>query len=272
MSIEIDHGGKVALVTGAGAGIGREIACWMARAGATVAVNDVRPEMADETIGLITDEGGRAVPIIANCREDGQIEAMVEQTVAELGDLDFAINNIGNLAGRTPLPVTDADASWWREIVEQNLLLTALCAQAEAKAMIEQGHGGVIVNVSSGESTRPSTYMAAYGAAKAGINHLTTTMAVELGPRGIRVCAMAPGTTLTETVVDAFPPGHYEAVVASTPLQRETLPEELARLAVWLTSDLARCVTGQLILADAGAHLSRSRPQNIGAKNLGGSE
>ena len=122
--------------------------------------------------------------------------------------------------------------------------------------------GGVILNVTSGETTRPAPFMAAYGAAKAAINHLTQTMAVELGPLGIRVVAIAPGTTLTETVRDAFDEEHVAALVAATPLRRMTEPEELGRLAVFLTSDLARCITGQLILADAGAHLSRNRPAN----------
>jgi NAD(P)-dependent dehydrogenase (short-subunit alcohol dehydrogenase family) len=104
--------------------------------------------------------------------------------------------------------------------------------------------------------------MAHYGAAKSGINHLVTTMAMELGPDGIRVNAIAPGTTLTETVAAAFTDEHVEALVASTPLRRLTEHDELARLSVFLTSDLARCITGQLILADAGAHLSRGRPSS----------
>ena len=105
--------------------------------------------------------------------------------------------------------------------------------------------------------------MAGYGAAKAAINHLTTTLAVELGPLGIRVNAIAPGTTLTETVKAAFTEEHYRQVVEATPLRRETEADELARLVVFLASDLARCITGQLIFSDAGAHLSRTRPPNI---------
>jgi glucose 1-dehydrogenase len=129
--------------------------------------------------------------------------------------------------------------------------------------MVAQGRGGVIINVSSGETTRPSPYLAAYAAAKAGINHLTQSMAVELGPAGIRVIAIAPGTTLTETVRAAFDDTRVAAITASNPLRRMTDPDELARLTVFLASDLARCITGQLILADAGAHLSRTRPPNL---------
>ncbi len=263
MSIEIDHSGRVALVTGAGAGIGREIARWLARAGAAVAVNDIRAAHADAVVDEITSEGGRAIAVVADCRDDAAIDAMVDRVGAELGPLTIAINNIGMLpAGRRPKPFVHQRGDDWRDIVDQNLTLAALCGRAEAEAMIAHGQGGVIVFVSSGETTRPSPYNAVYAAAKAAINHLVTSMAVELGPEGIRVLAMAPGTTMTETVAAAFTDERMEAIVASTPLRTMVEHDELARLAVFLTSDLARCITGQFILADAGAFLSRTRPAN----------
>ena len=263
MSVEIDHSGKVALVTGSGAGIGREIARWMARAGASVAVNDVRGETANETVELIAEEGGAARAFVADLRDDAAIDQLVADVVAWGGRLDIAVNNVGMMAGRSPTRFVDMDGAFWRDLVDQNLILTALCCRAEALVMMEQG-GGVIVNVSSGETTRPSPMMSSYAAAKAAINHLTWSMAVELGPHNIRVNAIAPGTTPTELVREAFPADHYNAIVAATPLRRETLPEELGRLSVYLASDLARCTTGQLILADAGAFLSRTRPPNLG--------
>ena len=263
MTVEIDHSGKVALVTGAGAGIGREIARWMARAGAAVAVNDVRAEQANETVAQIAAEGGTASPFVADLRDDTAIERLVADTAVWGGRLDIAVNNVGMMAGRAPTRFVDMDGAFWRDLVDQNLVLTALCCRAQAKVMIDQG-GGVILNVSSGETTRPSPMMSSYAAAKAAINHLTWSIAVELGPHNIRVNAIAPGTTLTELVKEAFPADHYEQIVAATPLRRETHPEELGRLAVYLASDLARCTTGQLILADAGAFLSRTRPPNLG--------
>ena len=263
MSVEINHSGKTALVTGSGAGIGREIARWMARAGASVAVNDVRGETANETVALIADEGGTAKAFEADLRDDAAIDQLVADVVAWGGQLDIAVNNVGMMAGRSPTRFVDMDGAFWRDLVDQNLILTALCARSEALVMMEQG-GGVIINVSSGETTRPSPMMSSYAAAKAAINHLTWSMAVELGPHNIRVNAIAPGTTPTELVKEAFPADHYEAIVAATPLRRETLPEELGRLSVYLASDLARCTTGQLILADAGAFLSRTRPPNLG--------
>ena len=257
--IEIDHAGKGALVTGSGAGIGREIARWLARAGAAVVVHDIRPDKAAAVVAEIEAEGGTAHAVIADARDDAELQRLVDESVELLGRLDIAVNNVGMLGDRGVGAYTTLDGAYWRDIVEQNLIVTALAGAAQARAMTG---GGVIVNVSSGETTRPAPFNAAYAAAKAAINHLTQTMAVELGPQGIRVVAIAPGTTLTEKVAEVFDEAHVAAIVESTPLRRMVEHDELARLVVFLASDLARCITGQLILADAGAHLSRSRPPN----------
>lgn len=262
MSIEINLDGRTALVTGAGAGIGSEIARWLARAGAKVAVQDIRSEKASEVVRSILTEGGDAFAVIVDARDDDAFVAAIDDTVRRFnGKLDIAVNNIGMYGNASPRPFVATDADHWRELVDQNLVITALAGSVEARHMSANG-GGVILNVSSGETTRPAPYMAAYAAAKAAINHMTQTMAVELGPHGIRVNAIAPGTTLTETVRDAFEDSHVQALVDATPLQRMTEFDELGRLAVFLVSDLARCITGQLILADAGAFLSRNRPSN----------
>lgn len=261
MSITIDHKDTRALVTGAGSGIGAEIARWMARAGAAVVVHDIRPDKAAEVVASIEAEGGTAFALIADARDDDALLRMIDEAVRLLGGLDVAINNVGMYGEFSPGPFVTLDGAHWRGLLNQNLVLTAVACAAEARHMATAGKG-VIVNVSSGETTRPSPFMSAYGAAKAAINHMTNTMAVELGPQGIRVVAIAPGTVLTETVRDAFDDEHVAALIEATPLRRATEADELARLAVFLTSDLARCITGQLILADAGAHLSRTRPAN----------
>ena len=262
MTIEIDLGGQGALVTGSGAGIGREIARWLARAGASVVVHDVRGEKADAVVAEIGAEGGTACAVVADGRDDAELQRLVDESVERLGRLDIAVNNVGNYGKAAPGAFTTLDGSHWRELLNQNTVLTAVAAGAEARAMT---NGGVIINVSSGETTRPSPTMAAYAAAKAAINHMTQTMAVELGPLGIRVVAIAPGTTITETVAPVYDDDRIAAIIESTPLRRMTEHDELARLTVFLASDLARCITGQLILADAGAHLSRSRPPNRSA-------
>ena len=315
MAIAIDLTGRKALVTGAGAGIGREIAVWLARAGAMVAVLDVRADKAEETAALIAAESHPskllAFAVVGDARDDSRLVAMIREAADRLGGLDIAVNNIGMMGPKGSAPWLQTTPEMLRDVIDQNLVITGISCMEEARLMagvdelgygvatgeatetggadaknqaIEgtgdeedeagdavnkaDGAGGdkshrVIINISSGETTRPSPYMAGYGAAKAAINHLTSTLAVELGPLGIRVNAVAPGTTLTETVKAAFTEEHYRQVVEATPLRRETEADELARLVVFLASDLARCITGQLILADAGAHLSRTRPPNI---------
>ena len=263
MAVSIDLSGKTALVTGAGAGIGREIARWLARAGAEVAVNDIREGHAHAVVDEILEEGGSAISAVADCRDDAAIDEMVNHVVRSFGGLDIAVNNIGMIpVGRGLKPFTEYRGDDWRDIIDQNLTLSALCGRAEAEVMASGG-GGVILFVTSGETTRPSPFNAAYAAAKAGINHLVTSMAVELGPAGIRVLAIAPGTTLTETVAAAFTEERIEQLAASSPLRKMVAPDELGRLSTFLVSDLARSITGQFIIADAGAFLSRTRPGNL---------
>ena len=262
--IDLGLTAKRALVTGAATGIGRAIAVWLARAGADIAIADVNGTGAEETAALVRAEGRRATVAVADVRLEAGVATMLERVGEHLGGLDVAVNNVGMLAGRHARPFLELTADDLHAIVEQNLIATALCCRAEARAMVAQGTGGVILNVSSGESLRPAPTLAPYGAAKAAINHLTQTLAVELGPHGIRVNAMAPGTTLTDTVRAATTPEYLTALVASIPLRRMTEPDDLGRTAVYLASDLARDVTGQLVVADGGAHLSRHRPARPG--------
>ena len=155
--ISIDHGGKVALVTGSGAGIGREVARWLAEAGAHVVVNDVRSDYADAVVTEIADAGGSAEAVIADLRDDDAVDAMVEGIVERHGRLDIAVNNVGMYPpGRMPKPFTAGRGDDYREIFDQNLVLAALCGRAEAEAMSETG--GVILFVSSGETTRPAPF------------------------------------------------------------------------------------------------------------------
>ena len=261
MAIEIDLGGSAALVTGAGAGIGREVAMWLARAGCRVGVNDIDAGRAAATVALIEAEGGAALATPGDVLVADDIATIIDRVVDAFGSLDVAVNNVGMMAGRRPAPFADGmlDDAW--AVIEQNLHATYRCCHAEAQRFVSQGRGGVIINVASGEATRPAIGLASYGAAKAAIVHLTTTLAVELGPRGVRVNAIAPGTTYTNDVEAALGPELFDAISRSTPLQRVCEPDELARLCVFLASDLARCITGQFILADAGAHLGRTVPQ-----------
>jgi NAD(P)-dependent dehydrogenase (short-subunit alcohol dehydrogenase family) len=259
--IDLGLAGRGALVTGAGAGIGRAIAAWLARAGCDVAIVDRDRDALAGARGELADAGHHVVALEADLRADGAAASAVAEASTAVGGLRVAVNNVGGLAGLRPAPFTDQDDAYLGTVVAQNLLLTAACCRAEAAAMIGAGSDGVILNVSSGESTRPALGLAAYGAAKAAINHLTQTLAVELGPAGIRVNAVAPGTTLTPSVADALTDDYVAALVPSIPLGRMNEPDDLARLVVALASDLGRGVTGQLVLSDNGAHLARNRPR-----------
>lgn len=256
MTIEIDHSGSVVLVTGAGAGIGYEIARWMARSGAMVVANDINAGRAGSTVLAIEREGGTAVAAPGDLRTAEGMRRTIESAFSTYGRLDFAVNNIGMTGGRVSQPFLETPVEDAMAIIEQNLAVTYRCCLAEALVM-DRKIGGVILNVTSGETTRPAIGLAAYGAAKAAINHLTVTLASELGPLHIRMNSIAPGTTYTEQVRRAIGKEKFAAISASTPLGSVCDPDELARLSVFLCSPLARNITGQTILADAGAHLGR---------------
>jgi 3-oxoacyl-[acyl-carrier protein] reductase len=263
LGIVLSLDGRVALVTGAGAGIGRATALLLARAGAAVAVNDIDAGRSRATVDEILAADGRAVAVTADVTVPEQVDALVGGCIAELGALDIAVNNVGMLRGLAPRAVADLDAEYTRIVVDQNLTATLLCSAAEARAMVAGGRGGVIVHVSSGETMRSAPMLGVYAAAKAAINHLTKSMAVELGPAGIRVLAVAPGTTATEHIRAVMSQEYLDAIAASTPLQRACEPDDLARLILVLVSDYASAVTGQLVLADMGAHLALQRPNSV---------
>ena len=258
--IELGLEGKRALVTGAAVGIGRAVAVWLANAGCDVALADKDTDALEHACAEVAATGRKAHAIAVDLRDEPGAEHLIDDAIAALGDLDIAVNNVGSLGGREPAAFVDQDAGYLHDVVTQNLFVTSWCCRAEARAMIAAHTAGVIVNVSSGETTRPALDLAAYGAAKAAINHLTQTLAAELGPHGIRVNAVAPGTTLTPTVREALSDEYVARLVESIPLRRMNEPDDLARLVVALASDLGRGVTGQLVLSDNGAHLSRNRP------------
>src|SRR5436190_14132858 len=254
MAIDLGLEGKRALVTGAGVGIGRGIAHWLVQAGCDVAVADKDPVALEAAVAEIATAGARVVGIAADVRDPDAVRDLITRVVGELGGLEVAVNNVGSLAGRSPEGFLQLDDEGLRDIVEQNLFVTMWCCQAEARAMVAAAAAGVIVNVSSGETTRPALRMAPYGAAKAAINHLTETLAVELAPHGIRVFAVAPGTTLTPVVAAALTDEQVAALTAAHPLGRLGEPDDLGRLVVALASDLGRAVTGQVVFGDNGAH------------------
>lgn len=242
--------GRVALVTGAGRGIGATIATAWARAGADVACVDLDPSSAAATADQVRATGRRAVAIGCDVTDADAVADAVARTVAELGGLHVALNNAG-IAGQAPAELMDPTD--WRRMVDVDLTSVFLCAQAEARVMLPAGVGS-IVNTASMSATivNRGQDQAHYNAAKAGVVHLTRSLAVEWAARGVRVNSISPGYTLT-AMTDGPELADRRAVWAgATPMGRMVGVEELTGPALFLASDAASAVTGVDLLVDCG--------------------
>jgi len=240
---------QVALVTGAGNGIGRAIAIAFARAGADVAVAGRNPRTLAEVVAEIAAAGRRGLPCTVDVRKVPEVRAMVQRVVETFGRLDILVNNAG-LTNRTPsLEVKEEE---WDAVLETNLKGLFFCAQAAAAHMIPRRRGKII-NVASifGLVGRPER--AAYGASKAAAIQLTRTLAVEWAPHNIHVNAIAPGATRTPTREVVFgDPAFRQRLVAQYPLGRLADPEDMVGTALFLASDASGFITGQTIVVDGG--------------------
>jgi NAD(P)-dependent dehydrogenase (short-subunit alcohol dehydrogenase family) len=247
--------GKVALITGAGSGIGRAAAELFAAEGAAVAVVDLLAEAAEETVGKITADGGRALALAANVAVAAEVESAVARAVGELGRLDVLYNNAGvNSSGS----VADATEDDWDRCFAVNAKGTFLCSRA-AVPHLEAAGGGAIVNQGSVAGLVAVPNFAAYCAAKGAVVSLTRSMAIDLAGRRIRVNAICPGTVFTplmEPMLRARGEGDLEAGLAKTvvkyPIGRLGTPEEIARVALFLAGDDASFLTGSIVTADGG--------------------
>jgi NAD(P)-dependent dehydrogenase (short-subunit alcohol dehydrogenase family) len=245
--------GKVALVTGAQQGIGRAIAIALARDGADVAVNYLDDRAAAEGVAAAArDLGRRALVVPGDVARRGDVEALVAAVVGGLGPPDVVVNNAGVFPRSAFLEMQESE---WDHVLDVNLKGSFLCAQAAARAMVAGGRRGAIVNISS-SAIRGDPRGVHYSASKAGVLGLTRAMALALAPHGIRVNAIAPGLTNTAQPRDGNTEEQLADRAREIPLAGMAEPDEIARVAVFLASDEACRITGELIHVNGGAYLA----------------
>ncbi|MEN8162419.1 MAG: glucose 1-dehydrogenase [Myxococcota bacterium] len=245
----IDLSGQVALVTGAARGIGRAVAGALAEAGAELAVADIQADALGETAAALRVPGRRVEAIETDVRDADAVGRMVDATVERLGRLDVLVNNAG---GTFEAPFLQVNPRGYQMLLDLNLGSVWHATQAAARWWIGHGVRGRVVNVSSTEGQKACPGYAAYAAAKAAVLNLTQTLAVELGPYGIRVNAIAPDYTRLEVPVDVEVPDEA-AIAARIPLGRYGEPGDHAGAVLFLASELSDWITGQTLVVDGGA-------------------
>jgi NAD(P)-dependent dehydrogenase (short-subunit alcohol dehydrogenase family) len=243
--------GKVGLVTGAGAGIGRATALAFAREGARVAVADVDERGGAETVRLVEAAGGRALFVRADVSVEADVASLVRATREAFGALHCASNNAARGAGFRLL--TELAREDWDRALAVTLTGVWLCLKHEIPALLASG-GGAIVNVASVSGMRGEATQAAYSAAKGGVLALTKSAAAEWARSGIRVNAVCPGGIRTDAIEGYFQhaPGVREATIAVHAMRRLGEPGEIADAIAWLCSERASFVTGHGLVADGG--------------------
>lgn len=256
--------GKVAVVTGGGTGIGLGIASALAAAGASVAIASRKPEHLADAAARLRAGGANVTTVETNVREPEAVARMVERVTADHGRLDILVNNA---AGNFYAPSATLSPNAWRAVVETDLYGTFYCSQAVYPVMKAQG-GGRIVSISMTLHYRGWPQMAHATAAKAGVDALTRTLALEWAPDHITVNAVAPGPIPTEGVLRAFTPPDAgvpdlfrmdEYAMRSIPLGRWGTPDDIGQMVTYLASPAAEWITGATFVVDGGSWLSGGR-------------
>lgn len=248
---------KVGIITGAATGIGKAIAQLFHREGARVVVADLDDVRGDGVVADIKEQGGEALFVKANVSEEPDVIRMIEKTLSVFGKIDIMVNNAGiiyqNLA-------VDTSAEWWDKILKNNLRSCFLCTREAARAMIKAGEGGKIVNISSIHATLSEPQACAYTAAKGGMEAFSRTLATELAPYKINVNCIEPGATFTDLTIPMYTESVKKALFERIPLKEIAQPEWIADGVVFLSSDEARYITGQVLVIDGGYIMDGSLP------------
>lgn len=242
--------GQVVLITGGATGIGESMVAHFARQGSRVAFLDVQDEPAAHLVQTLTDEG-RPTPQYLHCdlTDIAALKNCVEEVIARYSTIDVLVNNAANDQRHT---IEEVTPDYWEHSMQQNLKHHFFCIQTVLPAMRKAGHGSII-NMSSISWMIPSTGVPLYIAAKAAIVGLTRTLAHELGPHNIRVNAVLPGAIATERQKQLWYTPEYKAeIMASQALKRDIMPEDVARLVLFLAADDSSAITNQSYIVDGG--------------------
>jgi NAD(P)-dependent dehydrogenase (short-subunit alcohol dehydrogenase family) len=246
--------GKVAIVTGGGAGIGRAIALRYAREGALVVVADVNQETAEQVARAIADAGGDGLAVQCDVSAPADCDRLFGAVQDRHGTIDVLVNNAGLV--NTERHFLEADDAWWRKIIDVNLGGVFNCSLRAARIMAAK-RSGVIICMSSGGATKAHRGNVAYDATKGGIEAMVRAMALDLGPYGVRVCGLVPGSINTQGMDAKTKASRGETI----PLGRVGEPEDLAGPAMFLASDDAAYVNGTMLVADGGLLAQQRSPQ-----------
>jgi 3-oxoacyl-[acyl-carrier protein] reductase len=240
--------GKVALITGAGSGIGQATALLFAREGAAIAVNDINLSSAERTADTIRQMGRKAIALKADVAEENEVDAMVERAIKELGGIHILVNNAGIGGGG---PVLESSVETWDRVMAVILRGTYLCSRQVGRWMASQ-NTGKILNISSIAAIRFRSNMSAYASAKAGIINFTRALALEWAPHHINVNCIIPGGINTPMTRAHSAPFTAQQIQELIPLGRIGEPEDVAKVALFLVSDDASFITGAALPVDGG--------------------
>lgn len=237
----------VAIVTGAGAGIGRATAETLARAGAAVVVSDLDAPAAEKVAAGIVADGGRAIGLACDVTKEAALQALVDAAVSRFGKVTILVNNAGG-GGPKPFDMPMDQFEWAYKLnVYSTFRLTQLCAPH-----MQAAGGGAVVNITSMAGENKNQRMASYGSSKAAQNHLTRNIAFDLGPMNIRVNAIAPGAIRTAALASVLTPEIEKAMLKHTPLGRLGDPADIANAVLFLVSPLSSWISGQILTVSGG--------------------
>lgn len=241
---------KVAIVTGAGSGIGASVAERLAGEGARVAVADVNEAAAQQVAAQIREAGGKAIAIQVDVSSPPQVTTLVSQTHKQWGRIHILVNNAG-VSGKHPF--LDMDVAEWDRVLSVNLKGAFLCSQAVARIMVQEGGGGKIINITSVNAKVVVPGLCHYCASKGGLHMLTKALAVELAPHKINVNAVGPGIVETSLTAPSLKdPDTFQSLLQNVPWGRVGQPEDVAEAVLFLASRRADYITGTSLWVDGG--------------------